>query len=162
MMTGKPVKQEEISISMVVNVPYRFAAGKYMSKYLRELKENGKFFGIRCPSCGRVQMPPRVVCASCHVENKEWVELGQEGTVCSFTIMYIPLTDPTTGKPHNPPFAYVSVKLDGCDSPLDHLMNVEPSVANLHIGMRARVMLRPRDQRIGDLSDILYFEPIDG
>lgn len=160
---GSDVHEEElISIPITVDVPYRFAAGKYMGKFLVELRDNGKFFGIRCPVCKRVQMPPRIVCAQCHVKNTDLVELGNEGTLVGFTIMYIPLTDPTTGKPHEPPFTYGSVRLDGSDSVLDHLVNIEPDVNKIWVGMRMRVVLRPKEERIGDLSDILYFEPLEG
>jgi uncharacterized protein len=156
------IEQELISIPLMVDVPYRFAAGKYMSKFLIELRDNGKFFGIRCPKCGRVQMPPRVVCAVCHVKNEEWIELSHEGTLLGFSIVHLPLTDPTTGKPHKTPYTYGSVRLDGSDSALDHLINVEPDINKIKVGMRMRVVLRPRKERIGDLSDIIYFEPISG
>lgn len=161
-MANKTFEQELISVPMTVDVPYRFAAGKYMARFLIELRDNGEFIGIKCPQCGRVQMPPRIVCAVCHVRNRDWVALGQKGSLVGFTIMYLPLTDPTTGKPHEPPFVYGSVKLDGCDSVLDHMINVEPDIHKIQVGMRVRVVLRPKEQRTGDLSDILYFEPVEG
>jgi len=154
------MEQELISIPLTVDVPYRFAAGAYLSKFLLELRDNGRFYGIRCPKCRRVQMPPRIVCAECHVKNEEWVALGNEGTLAAFTIMYLPLTDPTTGKPHEPPFVYGSVRLDGSDSVLDHFIHIEPDIQKIKVGMRLRVVLRPQKDRIGDLSDILYFEPV--
>jgi len=152
--------RELISIPMTVEVPYRFAAGKYMTKFLMELRDNGKFYGIRCPVCKRVQMPPRIVCAVCHVQNTEWIELSHEGTLVGFTIMYLPLTDPTTGKPHEPPFSYGSVRLDGSDSVIDHMLNIEPDIDKIRVGMRMKAVLRLREQRVGDLSDIVYFDPI--
>jgi uncharacterized OB-fold protein len=155
-------EQEWISIPMTVDVPYRFAAGEYLSKCLMELRENGKLFAVECPRCGRVQLPPRIVCAECHVKNERWVELGNEGTLVSFTIMYLPLTDPTTGKPHNPPFVYGSVRLDGATSVVDHFVNVEPDMEKVWVGMRCRMVLRPQGQRIGDLSDIIHFDPLPG
>lgn len=159
-MQDETVKTKSLDISMTVDVPYRFAAGKYMAKFLLALQQFGKFYGIQCPKCRRVQMPPRVVCAKCHVENDKWVELKQEGTLVGFTIMYLPLTDPTTGKPHEPPFVYGSVKLDGSDSTLDHMINIEPDVDKVRIGMRLKAVLRPREKRIGDLSDIIHFDEI--
>jgi uncharacterized protein len=161
-MSNGTTETEFVSIPITVDVPYRFAAGKYMSRFLIELRDNGRFVGIRCPVCKRVQVPPRVVCAACHVKNEEWVELGLEGTLAGFTIMYLPLTDPTTGKPHQPPFVYGSVRLDGCDSVLDHLINVAPDVNRVKVGMRMKAVLRPREERIGDLSDILHFDPVNG
>ncbi len=159
-MSNATAERELINIPITVDVPYRFAAGKYMGRFLTELKDNGKFVGIRCPVCGRVQAPPRVVCAVCHVKNDAWVELGLEGTLAGFTIMYLPLTDPTTGKPHEPPFVYGSVRLDGCDSVLDHMINVEPDINQVNVGMRMKAVLRPQEQRVGDLSDILHFDPV--
>jgi uncharacterized OB-fold protein len=160
-MPDEAMEQELIDIPMTVDIPYRFAAGPYLSKFLTELRENGKFFGIRCPVCRRVQMPPRIVCAVCHVKNGDWVALKPEGTLAGFTIMYLPLTDPTTGKPHQPPFVYGSVRLDGSDSVLDHFINIAPVIDKIRVGMRMRAVLRPREDRIGDLSDILYFEPLE-
>jgi hypothetical protein len=153
--------KEGMNIPITVEVPYRFAAGKYLSRFLVELRDNGDFYGIRCPVCGRVQVPPRIVCAVCHVKNGEWVKLGKEGALKAFTTMHIPLTDPTTGKPHEPPFAYGNVNLDGSDSGIDHLINPDVDPATIKVGMRFRVKLRPKEERIGDLSDILYFDPID-
>jgi uncharacterized OB-fold protein len=154
--------KEWISIPMTVDVPYRFAAGSYLTKCLTELRDSGKIFAVECPKCKRVQLPPRVVCAECHVPNERWVELSLEGTLVGFTIMYLPLTDPTTGKPHEPPFVYGSVRLDGASSVLDHMVEVEPDMDKVWVGMRCRVVLRPQEERIGDLSDIRYFEPLPG
>ena len=160
-MPHDALNPERISIPMTVDIPYRFAAGPYMSRFLMELRENGRLYGIRCPVCRRVQMPPRIVCAVCHVKNGEFVELGTEGTLAGFTIMYLPLTDPTTGKAHEPPFVYGSVRLDGTDSVLDHFIHIEPVIVKIRVGMRLRPVFRPREARSGDLSDILYFEPVD-
>lgn len=155
-------EQEWISIPMTVDVPFRFAAGQYLSKFMAEMRDNSKIYAVKCPQCGRVQLPPRIVCAECHVKNDEWVELSHEGTLVAFTIMYLPLTDPTTGKPHEPPFVYGSIRLDGSTSVLDHFVNVEPDMDKVWVGMRCRLVLRPQENRIGDLSDILYFDTLPG
>lgn len=151
---------EPVHIDMTVDVPYRFAAGAYMEKFLTELRDHGQLYGIRCPQCQRVQMPPRIVCAVCGVKNDQWVPLGPEGVLAGYTIMYLPLTDPTTGKPHEPPFVYGSVRLDGSDSVVDHLIHVDPDPAQIIIGMRLRAVLRPPEQRTGDLTDIVHFAPV--
>ena len=155
-------EKEWISIPMTVDVPYRFAAGQYLTKCLTELRDNGKLFAVECPKCKRVQLPPRIVCAECNVKNEKWVELSHEGTLVGFTIMYLPMTDPTTGNPHDPPFIYGSVRLDGATSVMDHFIHVEPELAKVWVGMRCRLVLRPRKDRTGDLNDILYFDPLPG
>lgn len=153
---------ENISIPMVVDVPYRFAAGQYLGRALSELRDKGKFCAVRCPKCKRVQLPPRITCAVCLVKNEEWLELPMEGEIVMFTIMYLPMTDPTTGKPHNPPFVYGTVRFDGTDTVLDHFIKVEPDMDKIWVGMRCRVVMRPDGERIGDLSDIMYHEPLPG
>ncbi len=155
-------EQEWISIPMTVDVPFRFAAGQYLTKFMVEMRDHGKIYAVRCPQCRRVQLPPRIICAECHVRNDQWVELPHEGTIVAYTIMYLPLTDPTTGKPHEPPFVYGSIRLDGATSVLDHFINVEPDMEKVWVGMRCRMVLRPQENRIGDLSDIRYFDPLPG
>ena len=147
---------------MTVDVPFEFAAGEYMGRGLATLRDKGVFMAVQCPKCKRVQMPPRIVCAECLVKNETWMEMPTEGTLASFTIMYLPLTDPTTGKPHNPPFVYGSVRLDGATSTLDHLVHIEPDLEKVWVGMRCRLVMRPDGQRIGDMSDVMYFEPLPG
>lgn len=155
-------ERELVSIPMKVDIPYRFAAGRYMTKFLSELRDHGKLFGIRCPVCRRVMLPPRIVCGTCHVKNDEWVELSHEGTVTAFTIIYIPLTDPITGKPQKTPYVYGSIILDRSNSPIDHIIDCEPTADDVWVGMRVKVVLRDKDERRGDLSDIRFFKPIEG
>jgi len=40
-MRKETMEQELISIPMTVDVPYRFAAGSYLAKFLLELRDNG-------------------------------------------------------------------------------------------------------------------------
>lgn len=147
---------------MVVDVPYKFAAGRYLSRALTELRDNGKIYAVKCPKCKRLQLPPRIVCAECNVVNKEWVELPMEGTLQIFTINYLPMTDPTTGKVKEPPSIHGTMQFDGMPISLGSSLNVEPDITKLWTGMRLRVVLRPDGQRIGDLSDIQCFEPLPG
>ena len=151
--------QDFINIPILVDVPYLFAAGQYLSRFLIELRDHGKLFGIKCPKCGRVQMPPRIVCAACHVKNGEWVEISHDGTLVGFSIVHLPLTDPTTGQPHKTPYTYGIVRLDGANSTIEHFIDVEPEIEKVWIGMRVRAILRPKAERVGDLNDILHFTP---
>ena len=153
---------ENITIPMVVDIPFKYSAGQYMTRTLSEMRDKGKLYGVRCSTCKRVQLPARVTCAVCLTDNEEWVEVPLEGELATFTIMYLPMTDPTTGKPHNPPFVYGAIRFDGTDTVLDHLVHVEADFDKVWVGMRCRVVMRPDGQRIGDLNDILYIEPLPG
>jgi hypothetical protein len=51
-MPDETTKKEFVSIFFTVDVPHRFAAGRYMSRFLIELWDNCRFSGIRCLRCG--------------------------------------------------------------------------------------------------------------
>lgn len=153
---------ENICIPMVVDVPYNFAAGQYLTRALLELRDEGKLYAVKCPKCKRIQLPARIVCAECLVVNEEWVELPQTGTLVAAVINYLPMTDPTTGKVKEPPSVFGAMKFDGFESSLNGNVNVEADGEKVWVGMRCKVVLRPKSERIGDLSDIMYFEPLPG
>lgn len=153
---------ETISVPLVTDVPFKFAAGRYLSRALTELRDNGVIYAVKCPKCKRIQLPARIVCAECNVENNEWIKLPMEGTLQYFTVNYLPMTDPTTGQVKEPPSIFSTMQFDGFPIGLGGNLNVEADLSKLWIGMRVRVVLRPDGQRIGDLSDIQYFEPLPG
>jgi uncharacterized protein len=153
---------ENISLPMVVDVPYEFAAGRYLTRALTELRDSGKLLAVKCPKCQRIQLPPRIVCAECLVVNEEWIELPKEGALKAFTINYLPMTDPTTGKVKEPPGILGDMRFDGTNIGLDFPVDIEPDMDKLWVGMRCQVIMKPDGQRIGDLSDILYLEPLPG
>ena len=80
-----------------VDIPYNWAAGRYGSLFLTRLRDEGKFIGNRCPSCGKVYLPPRVVCGPCFTPPEEIVELGDTGTLVSYSVVNYPFIDPETG-----------------------------------------------------------------
>ena len=88
---------------------------------------------------------------------------GSEGTLVAFTIMYMPDDRPHDGKAPRPA---LRLRLGAAGrvrrAVLDHFINVEPDMDKVWVGMRCRVVLRPKEERIGDLSDIRYFDPLPG
>ena len=51
--------------------------------------KEGKILASRCPTCGRVFLPPRMTCERCFVRADEWVELPDTRTVHSFTDAHV-------------------------------------------------------------------------
>ena len=47
--------------------------------------------GSRCPNCGEVFFPRRMVCAKCLHEGTDDVELGPRGTLYTWTYVHVPL-----------------------------------------------------------------------
>jgi uncharacterized OB-fold protein len=141
------------------NLPFRHTAGRFASRFFRELRDNRKIYGVRCPQCRRVLLPPSSFCEQCFVPCQEWVEVGPLGTVEAFTICYVPFL----GLPP-PPIAPIMVKLDGADTSLGHLLGEvdvsDPRKARDAIKMGMRVEPVWRDERRGEIGDIQYFRPL--
>jgi len=153
-------QEEEIVIMPGAwNLPFRHTAGRFASRFFRELRDSQKIYGVRCPQCRRVLLPPRPMCERCFASIDEWVEVGHQGTLEAYTICYVPFL----GLPP-PPVGMVVVKLDGADTCLQHILSgvdlSDPDKARevVKIGMRVEAVWR--EQRRGEILDIQYFKPI--
>lgn len=45
----------------------------------------GKFMGLKCPKCGKVEVPPYPVCNDCGSTDMEWVELSGDAELVTFS-----------------------------------------------------------------------------
>lgn len=138
--------------------PFEWSAGKYTSKFLVEMRDNKKLFGSRCPKCKKVLVPPRRVCGECFVQMDEVVELGNKGTVSSYTVLNFGFVDPGTGKQRPVPYTVANVDLDGADNSYPHFLE-ETDPDKLRIGMRVEAVWE--ENRTGHLLDIRYFKTIE-
>ncbi len=103
-----------------IEYPYKWAVGKAAARFLSELKNGKRIVGVKCPSCGKVLVPPYDVCGDCFVElgDSGWCEVGPAGVVRTFTVVHAPYP----WAPAETPFAIVSVRLDGADSDFIHIL----------------------------------------
>jgi uncharacterized OB-fold protein len=152
-------KQNLIVLRQVLEIPMRFATGPVMGRFLSELRDNQRIMANRCPVCGRFQLPPREVCAICRVPATEFIEVGPEGVVNSYDIVYYSSPDPLTGIARPAPYTTCNVVLDGVvgKDTLWHLLN-ETDPAKIKRGMRVRAIFN--EHRTGSMHDIKYFQPI--
>lgn len=134
--------------------PYRWSVGRFGSKFLTELKENKKLFGIKCPKCGRVYVPPRKVCGRCFLGMDEFVPVSDEGEIVVCAIIEFGFVDPETGAQRPVPYGYVFVKLDGADTALPHFLNrADPK--KVKVGARVKAVFE--ENRKGSIMDIKHF-----
>jgi uncharacterized OB-fold protein len=159
-MSEQDIKQELIAKFQILSIPMRFATGPVMGRFLTELKENKRIMSNKCPKCGRNQLPPREVCAICRVPVTEFVEVGPEGVIGSYDIVYYASPDPLTGESRQAPYTTCNVLLDGCDGEdtLWHELN-ETDPSRVKRGLRVRAVFN--EVRTGSIHDIKYFEIID-
>jgi uncharacterized OB-fold protein len=152
-------KQELITLPQILSIPQRFATGPIMGRFLRELRDNKRIMANVCPKCGRFQLPAREVCAICRVPVTDFVEVGPEGVIQSFDLVYYASPDPLTGKARKAPYTTTNVLLDGVkgEDTLWHLLN-ETDPKKIKRGMRVRAVFN--EVRTGSMHDIKYFEII--
>ncbi len=93
--------------------PFHYAVGLYGSKFFQELRDHRKFIGIKCPICQKVYVPPRRGCDECFVEMNEFVEVGPNGRIGTFSILRYAVIDPETGEPKPVRYGYGFIQLDG-------------------------------------------------
>jgi len=137
--------------------PFRYAVGRYGSKFFMELRDHKKILGIRCPKCKKVYVPPRQVCGPCFERMVDLVEVGPEGTLVGFTILRFQFVDPETGKPKPVPYGYGFIRFDGADNAFQHFMEIRDE-SKIRIGARMRAVFN--EERKGTLADIRHFEVI--
>ncbi len=138
---------------------YNWDNGKAIGKYLEELKK-GKIIARVCDKCHRIMLPPRMFCEYCFRPTDRWQYVKDTGRVNTFAISRIYWNAQRIPQ-GEPPIIPAVIEIDGASEGMGilHLLgNVEPE--KVHIGMRVKAVWRPESERIGAITDILYFEPI--
>lgn len=143
-----------IRITHPMRLTWRYGTSWYFAEFIRALRDERRLLGLRCPTCRRVYLPPRPVCGNCHIELSEWREVQDTGAVVAFSIVHLPILDPTTGAPRPTPQAIALIQLDGADTTVNHFL-AEWDPAKLNIGLRVRAVWRK--ERTGTLADIIHF-----
>lgn len=134
---------------------YHYTAGLAGERFFTALREEGKILGARCPECGVTYVPPRIYCEECFAELDQYVDLGLEGQVRSFTIARID----RDGRPLDPPEIRALISFGEETTDLLHLLG-EAEPEEVYIGMEVEAVLRPKREREGKITDIRYFKPV--
>jgi uncharacterized OB-fold protein len=150
-----------LAVKIPLRLPVSWPTGPYMGRFLKEIKENEKIWGIKCPKCKRIIAPPRMVCGSCHLVQKEWVPLGNEGTLLYFSVVFQRFTDPQTGEERRVPYAWGVIQLDGGGVINHYLSETEITKLLQWRGKRVRAVFKDKKDRNGDFWDIKYFTLIE-
>ena len=134
-----------------IEVYYKYSYGQ-QSRFFREIRDNKKLYGAKCPQCGRVYCPPRAGCPHCY-EDTTWIALEGTGKVMTYTVVYFG----TSHFVRKVPFVCAYIMLDGTDSLM--MQNIYMNdVTKVRVGMR--VVVRFQEERDGRITDI-YFVPLN-
>lgn len=147
------VHVERMVLPGKVDLPFSYSAGRTASRFFVELRDHQRIMGKKCPRCHRVIVPPQLLCNACFVETDQWVEVGTEGTLATFTVVY----HAGSHHPKKTPLAYGVIKLDGADTSLVHFLE-ETDVDQIRHGMRVRAVFA--EKRKGHILDIECFRAV--
>jgi uncharacterized protein len=132
---------------------YTYTAGEAASRFLRAVAEK-RLIGQRCPTCGKVYVPPRGSCPTDGVALTDEVELAHVGTVTSFCVVNVQFY----GQVMELPYVSALIQLDGSHLPLMHLIQ-ECRAEDVHRGMRVEAVWVDDDEMGPTLESIKYFRP---
>ncbi len=137
---------------VTVSFDYTRSTGPVIGGFLTGLRD-GTVLGARVAD-GRVLVPPPEYDPVSHAQVTDLVPVSSSGEVTSWSWV----SEPVAGQPFDRPFAWALVRLDGADSSVLHALDV-PSAADVSTGMRVQV--RWAEERVGAITDIACFEPVD-
>jgi uncharacterized OB-fold protein len=146
-----PKPSELLTASHVLEFPYRRSVGPVIGRFFAGLKER-RIEGIRTVE-GRVLVPPVEYDPVTGESLAEFVEVGPAGVVTTWAWV----VTPRAKHPLDRPFAWALVRPDGADTALLHAVDAGDP-ARMRTGMR--VTPRWRDERVGEIQDIVCFEPV--
>jgi len=138
-----------------LDLPVWSCAGRTGTRFLIELRDNQRIMGLKCPKCGIVYVPPKLVCSKCYSQMEEWVEVSNEGTVTTYTVVNQQYSD--FYQPKNTPYTIGIIKLDGADTGICHFVD-EADPSKLKIGLRVRAVFK--ENREASILDIDHFSVV--
>jgi uncharacterized protein len=138
-----------------VQLDYTYEPGLTLSGFLRALGER-RILGGRCPSCSGVYVPPHAACPVCRVGPMELMEMGDRGTITSYTVVHLPFHGMTIDLP----FVCAFIRLDGADVPFAHLLG-EVAPHEVRVGQRVEAVWVPDEELVPTWESIRHFRPCD-
>jgi hypothetical protein len=148
-----PDDPEVLAADAELEFPYQHSTGPVIGRFLTELRDHCRLWGLRCGPCAIVQVPAQDYCERCGGALSEWRVVGPAGSLTSFAVV-------RRGQPLHPypaPFAWALIRLDGADTDLLHVVRATDYGA-LRAGLRVRPVWKA--EREGSIRDIGYFEII--
>jgi len=133
--------------------PYERTPGPTYSRFLDGLA-GGRLEGTRAPD-GTVYVPPAEFDPRSGTPLEDWVALGDEGEVVSWSWQ----AEPAPNHPLQGPFAWALVRPDGADTSMLVAVDAgEP--AAMHCGLRVRVRLVEGAEPVMGIRAVACFEPV--
>ncbi|MFQ6127311.1 MAG: Zn-ribbon domain-containing OB-fold protein [Thermoplasmata archaeon] len=156
-LSSKQLKEGEVITNRwKPRARYAWSCGEAISRFLEEMKK-GKLIARKCDSCNRILFPPRMFCEDCFKPTTEWVYVKDSGKIETFSISYL---DKDARRIKDPIFVGV-VSIDGASEKMGimHYFD-EVTKEEIHIGMPVKAVWKSEEERVGSITDIIYFRPL--
>lgn len=144
-----------VTVTGHIPVRHRYTPGVAGERFFTALRDRGEVLATPCESCGVVYVPGRVFCERCFARLSDWVAVGPQGTLESFTSVHVDLD----GNRLAEPVLIGLVRLDGATTVLVH--RLEPGGHEPRVGDRVEGVLEPKAKRTGSINDIRGFRVLD-
>jgi len=131
-----------------------YTLGLAGEKFFRELMENGKIVAGRCKKCNKLYLPPRGFCDNCFEPIDEFVDVGLKGKVKTYTVVRVGMDNKLLDKP----IVIAFIEFPNVVGGIIHFLNAKPE--DVKIGMEVEAVIKPREERKGNIFDIRYFKPV--
>ncbi len=132
---------------------YRYTTGVAGERFFTELRDTGRILAARCDECRRRYLPPRLYCERCLGPTEDWVPVEGPATVEAVTVAHVD----EAGAPLREPQVWAILRWAGIYGGLVHRLAVAPDRAKP--GLKVRPVLRSRGERVGNITDLLFFAP---
>lgn len=50
---------------------------------------HGRLMGVKCNKCGRLLVPPRMLCPDCYSSSFQWIQLSGRGKLQTYSVVHI-------------------------------------------------------------------------
>lgn len=137
----------------ILPVPSRYTYGIAGERFFREIKDKGRIMGAHCYHCDHTYVPAVLFCERCLNQLEEWVDIGIEGEVHTFTVLHLNVDGSQKEEPEI--VAFVKMKDGGI---VHHIKKISPN--EVRIGLRVEAVIKPPSERVGSILDIRYFQPV--
>ncbi|MFN3307737.1 MAG: Zn-ribbon domain-containing OB-fold protein [Anaerolineales bacterium] len=134
-------------------VTSRYTYGIALEKFFQTLKDEGIILGSPCGQCGKTYVPITLFCPECLAELHETIDVGLQGEIFSYTLLYKKLDGTLRETPEI--IAYIKIADGGLIHRVEGIL-----FSQVKIGMQVAADLKPKDERVGSILDIRAFKPI--
>jgi len=130
-----------------IPIHYLYTYGVAGEKFFKEIKDNARLMGTKCPECDIIYLPARMYCERCFAKLEEWLEVSTKGYIYSYTVSYAC----PDGSLHKEPHVIAFVKIEGIEGGIVNILkDVNPK--DVKIGMPVKIEFEK--ERKGGIFDI--------